>query len=56
MPDSIERLFNVKKDRRAELLQFKGEEHNVNESVTLMGGGLGGAKAELVIRDCVGYK
>ena len=43
--DSIERLSDVEKDRRADLLQFKGGGYSVNQSVTLLDGGV--EKAEL---------
>ena len=50
VPDSIERLFNFEKD----LLPFKVGGYSVNESVTLLDGGVKGEKAKLMIGDCVG--
>ena len=54
--ESRERLFDVEKYRRADLLQFKGGGYGVNESMTLLDCGMGGEKAELVIGDCVDLK
>ena len=47
MPDYIER--DVEKDRRSDMLQFKGGGYSVNHSITLLDGGVEGAKAKLVI-------
>ena len=41
---------------KGDLFQFKGGGYSVNQSVTLLDGGVEGVKAELVFGDCVGYK
>ena len=55
VPDSIECLFDVEKDRMADLLQFKGGGYSVNHSITLLDGGMERAKTELVFGDFVGF-
>ena len=55
LTNSIERLFDVEKDRRADLLQFKGGGYSVHLSTTLLDGGMERAKTELVFGDFVGY-
>ena len=56
MPDSIEHIFDVEKDRRADLLQFKRGDYSVKPSGPLLDSGMEEEKAESVIRGCVGYK
>ncbi len=49
VPNPVERLLDIEKDRGTNLLELQGGGHRVRHSVTLLDCGVKGAKSKLVI-------
>jgi hypothetical protein len=57
VPDSLEDLFDVQKDRRTVLFKLKGGGNQIKNSMTLLDGGVVRSESKLVVLNYIlGFK